>query len=367
MSFRRKHIVYAVLALLLALPLQGVAGDDDPKVMDRAQCLAYYEAMVGTRRNLQIAASDPKTQQAFRQLDPTNGVGFLTFDVSGALPVFLQKDNYKQIDWPAKGTFVFAGDRTVPHYVDIDTAQKQLSDVVGKEKLAQLQGFGDSMLRFVYDQLPEEEKSRMAKNQVGLTLDLAELRICETTGCPLHIDWYPREGMVMVIPIYGDRTIVHHIDPAMERAAKNPLVQPGEKHASLITAYGRWANFHAYDPEGKPQPGWRDNGQGVIVPEGVKTYLGSRAKDIPDDLLPDAPGVLPTVHQAATGSRMVMVLNFSYRPLEGIQTPYMTSSDVPAALPLRSSADSTGDPEADHLRYLQRLLGYDEPIANEDN
>ncbi|MCB0418744.1 MAG: hypothetical protein KDD39_13925, partial [Bdellovibrionales bacterium] len=117
MVTKTKHSVYALVVALLVASLPARIFSAEPSVMDRAACMRYYEAFVETTRNLQVAISDPKTQKAFNQLDPTKGTGFLTFDVTGALPKFLQGDNYKQVDWPEKGTFVFDGDKSVPHYV----------------------------------------------------------------------------------------------------------------------------------------------------------------------------------------------------------------------------------------------------------
>ena len=312
-------------------------------VADGTTCAAYYSSFRSSAHRLKLIRNRTETRRAFHQLDPAEGTGYLKFDVTDALPAFLQPENLNKLPWPEKGTFVFGGDRTVPHYVDIDKAQKEFEAWAGKENVARLGGFGEAMLRFVYDELPQVERNIMRQRQVGLTIDLAEVRVCESTGCSVHIDWYPREGMVMIIPLDGNPTQFFHPNFVQRHDQVAKRVE-----ASLISAYGRWANFHEVGWEGKPSPGFRDNGQGVNVPYSVAQYLGTRAKDIPPAFYPNVPGVLPTVHKAGEGPRKVIVLNFSYRPLKTIPTPYMDvgpneggSSDSNG---LRSSADAGGGP-----------------------
>jgi hypothetical protein len=250
--------------------------------------------------------------ERFHGLDPLRGTGFVTLDLTESIPGFLHQHGGVCLRPLATGTWAFDGDHEVPHYRSIEKTSRQLIERLGWDRLLQLRGFAKATTDYINRCLPIEEQARMAAAQVELRLDLAELRISDgstaNTGHFVHVDWYPREGMVLVIPITGSHTTIYH-----------PLVDltpvPGRIIGNLLTAYERWTRFHGFDSTNESQSNSRVIVAGddrVIVPEGIFDYLRSRGEKVPADLRPDFPGVLPTIHRAGTGARTVVVLNFHY-------------------------------------------------------
>lgn len=282
-------------------------------VTDGAQCQRYLAALARVRGQLAALPSD-----ALARLDPQRGTGYLPLDVTAAFPEFLVDGGHAAFPWPARGTWAFDGDPNVPHYVDYNQTGRALAGIVGEPNVAELRAFAQEMTRYLNAQLPPEERRRLAARGLQLTLDLAEMRVSDgavsNTGQNVHIDWFPREGMVMVIPLYGNRTTIYH--PGQANAA---APAPDRITANLISAYGRWTNFHAFDENGEPRPGQtrqvRVGEDRQTVPLGMLPYLRSRGTELPDDVFPGEPGMLPTIHRAGSGGRMVMVLNFSYSPI----------------------------------------------------
>ena len=251
-------------------------------------------------------------QETFAGLDPKRGKGVVTFDLTEAIPAFLHEDGGSWLRPLGAGTWAFGGDPDVPHYVSIPDTSKELGTKLGADKLAQLQGFGKATTEYIRGNLPSEERARMDAAGVEFILDLAELRISDgstaNTGHNVHLDLYPREGMVMVIPIIGSHTTIYY-PPVEAPAASGRIV------ATLLTAYERWTRFHGFDPTAEGQRGSRVIMAGahrVVVPEGMHAYLQTRGEMVPADMWPDVPGLLPTIHRAGTGARTILVLNFHY-------------------------------------------------------
>lgn len=256
-------------------------------------------------------------QETFVGLDPKQGNGVVTLDLTEAIPPFLHEDGGSWLRPLGAGTWAFDGDPEVPHYVSIPDTSNELGSKLGADKLAQLQGFGKATTEYIRRSLPAEERARMDAAGVEFILDLAELRISDgstaNTGHNVHLDLYPREGMVMVIPITGSHTTIYY--PPVEAP-----VAAGRIVATLLTAYERWTRFHGFDPTDEGQPGSRVIMAGdhrVIVPEGMHAYWQTRGETVPADMRPDVPGLLPTIHRAGTGARTILVLNFHYAVVTG--------------------------------------------------
>lgn len=256
-------------------------------------------------------------QETFAGLDPKQGNGVVTFDLTEAIPPFLHEDGGSWLRPLGTGTWAFDGDPDVPHYVSIPVTSNELGTKLGADKLAQLQGFGKATTEYIRGNLPAEERARMDAAGVEFILDLAELRISDgstaNTGHNVHLDLYPREGMVMVIPIIGSHTTIYY-PPVDAPAASGRIV------ATLLTAYERWTRFHGFDPTDEGQPGSRVIMAGdhrVVVPEGMHAYWQTRGEMVPADMGPDVPGLLPTIHRAGTGARTILVLNFHYAVVTG--------------------------------------------------
>ena len=257
------------------------------------------------------ARLDTLPKEPFGQLDPGSGTGHIRLDLTEALPVFLKDGEHRKLGLPARGAWALDGDPTVEHYIDLATSD-DLARVIGEDRFLELQAFGTALGKVVEENLPAEERCRMADADLRLVLDLAELRIADGTtpgtGHPVHIDWYPREGMVMIIPIVGNQTIIF----PDSNGGPSPA---GRVVGTLLTAFGRWQAFHGFDPTGLPESAIRQVKVGQTrqaVPTGMLKFLRTRAAEVPMDLNPDKPGVLPTVHRAGTGARTVIVLNFAY-------------------------------------------------------
>jgi hypothetical protein len=184
-------------------------------------------------------------KDTFAGLHPRRGNGVVNLDVTEAIPPFLYENGGSWLRPVGTGTWAFDGDRKVPHYVSIEDTLKKLESKLGAAKLAQLQGFSKATTEYIRRSLPAEERARMHAAGVEFILDLAELRISDgstaNTGHPVHVDMYPREGMVMVIPITGSHTTIYY--PRLEAPAA-----AGRIVATLLTAYERWTRFHGSIP-----------------------------------------------------------------------------------------------------------------------
>lgn len=256
-------------------------------------------------------------QETFAGLDPEQGNGVVTLDLTEVIPAFLHEDGGSWLRPLGIGTWAFDGDLDVPHYVSIPDTSNELGSKLGADKLAQLRGFGKATTEYIRRNLPAEERARMGTAGVEFILDLAELRISDgstaNTGHNVHVDLYPREGMVMVIPITGSHTTIYY--PPVE-----VLAAPGRIMATLLTAYERWTWFHGFDPTDEGQPdSWviMAGDHRVIVPEGMHAYWQTRGETVPADMRPDVPGLLPTIHRAGTEARTILVLNFHYAVVTG--------------------------------------------------
>ncbi len=248
----------------------------------------------------------------FHGLDPRTGSGYVELDLREAVPPFLLS-GLSAFNWPKKGVWAFDGDPLVSHYIDYAASSAELASILGVRRVRQLQAFSTAVVKCIAAHLPTEERKRLDAQRRQLVLDLAELRISDgqqTVGGDVHIDWYPREGMVLIIPLQGSRTKIF--------APRVPLTgcHPGE--GVLITAFDRWATFHSFDSGAREELCPVKTGQThLMVPRGVLGYLQSRGRVIADDLHPQWPGVLPIVHQAGHGARMNLVLNFAYQSRSG--------------------------------------------------
>jgi hypothetical protein len=246
----------------------------------------------------------------FQGLDPQHGTGYVSLDLRAALPRFLLHELPK-FKFPENGVWAFDGDPSVEHYIDFAQSSTELSSIVGDQHVEQLKVFSAAVLRGFTENLPVEEQRRLHEKRKRLVLDLAELRISDgtkTIGSNVHIDWYPREGMVLIIPLAGSRTKIF--------APHSPMVGlcPGE--GVLITAFERWANFHSFDATAIGNNVQVNVGkENRVVPRGMLGYLKSRGRLVSDDMQPHWPGVLPTVHQAGKGARTNLVLNFAYQAI----------------------------------------------------
>lgn len=244
----------------------------------------------------------------FQGLDPQHGTGYVELDLRAALPTFLLHELPKH-KFPVNGVWAFDGDPSVDHYIDFAQSSTELSSILGDQHVEQLKVFSAAVLRSLTENLPAEEQRRLHEKSKRLVLDLAELRISDgtkTIGSNVHIDWYPREGMVLIIPLAGSRTKIF--------SPHSPMVGrcPGE--GVLITAFERWANFHSFDATTKGNNVQVKVGkENRVVPRGVLGYLKSRGRMVSADMHPDWQGILPTVHQAGKGARTNLVLNFAYQ------------------------------------------------------
>jgi hypothetical protein len=243
-----------------------------------------------------------------RDLDPRVGKGSSVVDMRGVLPKFLVPG---EISWPSHASYTFGGDADVPHRVPFEPSSEALRSLLGEGAFSNLVAFGDALTDTIGESLPSEEKRRMRANRVRLTLDLAEIR-CEdgtkpTPGERVHIDWEPREGMVLVVPLVGQPPTIF---PPCSKAP------PAWGHGYFITGMGRWETFHS--PTEAERRNWvtiNEYGDDVRVPKGLIKYRDERAQAVYSDLRPDWPGVIPTVHRAGTGRRIVLILNLTYSSL----------------------------------------------------
>jgi hypothetical protein len=244
----------------------------------------------------------------FQGLDPQHGTGYVELDLRAALPPFLLS-GLSTFNFPVNGVWAYDGDPSVEHYIDFAQSSIDLTSILGDPNVQQLKVFSAALLLYITENLPAEELRRMDDKRMRLVLDLAELRISDgskTVGSNVHIDWYPREGMVLIIPLKGSRTRIF--------SPHFPMVGrcPGE--GALITAFERWATFHSFDAAttgdvidvkvGKKKR---------AVPRGILDYLKSRGRTVPADMHPNWRGLLPTIHQAGSGARTNLVLNFAYQ------------------------------------------------------
>jgi hypothetical protein len=292
-----------------------------PQAVDQPYRATLPEASIAVNRPPAVGAAESElsklTPSAFLGLDPARGNGFVTFDVTESVPAFLREAGGAALRPLGTGTWAFDGDPEVPHYVNMVVTMDELNGKFGEDRVIQLQAFSRAMMATIRANLPVEELARLEAAGVELVLDLAELRIsdgsAENTGHNVHVDLYPREGMVLVIPITGNRTTIYH--PHVEGRAP----PPGDRIvATLLTAYERWTRFHGFDPTNgdRPNTRWMKAGEDLVaVPEGMQEYLQTRGGTVPDDLHPEFPGVLPTVHRAGEGARTVLVPNFHYSPI----------------------------------------------------
>lgn len=242
-------------------------------------------------------------------LDPTYGNGFALFDIAAFMPdsVF---DLPRMLTPIGESAMMILADEANPHYIPRES-QEELNRILGTRRFAELTAATGALTEYVTANLPQAEKDILRRNDISFQLDLAEVRYTDgrsVTGRPVHIDWEPREGMVLLITLLGEPTVVYHNGHETQRFAAGTAV--------LISAFGRWETFHHFDESTTDSAGTTEirlHSGKRRVPSGFTSYLKTRGAQIDPDVLRAAPGVLPTVHRAGSGQRCVLVLNFNYK------------------------------------------------------
>lgn len=159
--------------------------------------------------------------------------------------------------------------------------------------------------------LPAAERDQMKRQGKNLALDFAEIRVEDgsvgTPGGRVHIDWERGEAMVLVIPLVGNRPTVYPEKLDAVRAGEGGVI------GYLLTGMSRWETFHS--PSDSERARWvslKEYEDPVAVPAGMIRYRNERAARTYEDMHPEYPGVIPTVHRGGTGARKVLILNFSH-------------------------------------------------------